>query len=117
MSNQVYVVGWCDAYGSKYSTKTFTPERKVALIECIRKRKYNFNHFDHEMLSYGAPLYNDNTLCVLKKSQWDDVMAEAYKDMPRAPRKMPMDAITTPAKNGVLYEKEKYQPKEDNQNV
>jgi hypothetical protein len=35
-------------------------------------------------------------------------MSEAYKEIPRGPRLMPMDVITIPVKNGVLYEKEKF---------
>ena len=39
------VVGWSDAYGNAVPTVTFTAERKKALVERIRKRRYNFNHF------------------------------------------------------------------------
>jgi hypothetical protein len=117
MSYQNFIIGWCDAYGSAYPTTSFTAERKLALIECMRKRKYNFNHFDHEMLSYGAPLYNDKRICVLSKQQWDAIISEVYKELPMGPRKLPIDTITIPAKNGVLYEKEKYLPKEEKDNV
>lgn len=106
------VVGWTDAYGSKYPTVTFTEERKRALIERIRKRQYNFNHFDHEMLGC-APVYEDKTICVLTKPQFDSVMSEAYKETPRGQRLLPQDVITRPAKNGILYEKEKFEERED----
>ena len=102
------VIGWSDAYGNAVPTVTFTAERKKALVERIRKRKYNFNHFDHEMLGC-APVYNDRMMCVLTKSQFDDVMSEAYKDSPRGQRLLPQDVITRPPKNGVLYEKEKFE--------
>jgi hypothetical protein len=102
------VVGWADAYGGAVPTVTFTAERKRALVERIRKRRYNFNHFDHEMLGC-APVYNDKVMCVLNKSQFDDVMSEAYKDVPRGQRLMPQDVITRPAKGGILYEKEKFE--------
>lgn len=102
------VIGWSDAYGGEVPVATFTVERKKALIERIRKRRYNFNHFDHEMLGC-APVYNDKVMCVLTKSQFDDVMAEAYKDIPRGARLMPQDVITRPAKKGILYEKEKFE--------
>ena len=39
-------------------------------------------------------------------------MDEAYKDSPRGPRLMPMDVITRPMKNSVLYEKEKFESDE-----
>lgn len=110
------VVGWCDAYGSTYRTATFTEERRKALIERIRKRRYNFNHFDHEMLSYAAPFYSDKVLCALTKAQWDSVMAEAYGDSPRGARLMPIDVITRSPKNGILYEKEKFEMEGDNSN-
>lgn len=109
------VVGWSDAYGGVVPTVTFTAERKKALVERIRKRRYNFNHFDHEMLGC-APVYNDKVMCVLTKAQFDDVMSEAYKEMPRGPRLLPQDVITITPKNGVLYEKEKFQQEGDNNN-
>jgi hypothetical protein len=107
------VVGWTDAYGGAVPTVTFTAERKRALVERIRKRRYNFNHFDHEMLGC-APVYNDKVMCVLSKSQFDDVMSEAYKDIPRGQRLMPQDIITRPTKGGILYEKEKFEEGDNN---
>ena len=55
---------------------------------------------------------DDNVMCVLTKHQFDDVMAEAYKDIPRGQRLMPQDVITRPAKGGILYEKEKFELEE-----
>ncbi len=107
------VIGWTDAYGSGYSAATFTTERKKALIERIRKRKYNFNHADHQFLPYAAPFYDDNVVCVLTKPQWDSVMSEAYDDMSRGARLMPMDIIDRQPIKSVLYEKEKFEPKGD----
>jgi hypothetical protein len=101
------VIGWCDAYGNAVPAVTFTTERRKALIERLRKRRYNFNHFDHEMLGC-APVYDDKVMCVLSKSQFDDVMSDAYKDIPRGQRLLPQDVITKPAKDGVLYEKDKF---------
>ncbi len=109
------VVGWSDAYGNAVPTVAFTTERKKALIERIRKRKYNFNHFDHEMLGC-APVYDDKTMCVLTKAQFDDVMSEVYKDIPRGQRLMPQDAIDDVPVNGVLYEKKKFYQEGENNN-
>lgn len=109
------VVGWSDAYGGAVPTVTFTAERRKALVERIRKRKYNFNHFDHEMLGC-APVYNDKVMCVLTKAQFDSVMDEAYGDMRRGSRLLPQDAITRSPKNGVLYEKEKFEQEGENNN-
>lgn len=109
------VVGWSEAYGSVIPTTTFTPERKKALIERIRKRRYNFNHFDHEMLGC-APVYDDKVMCVLTKSQFDDVMTEAYKDVPRGQRLLPQDVIDDVVVDGVLYEKKKFYQKGDSNN-
>ena len=111
------VVGWVSAYDNPYRSTAFTKDRKKALVERIRKRRYNFGHFDHEMLPYAAPYYEDGVFCILSKAQWDDVVNEAYKDFPRGARLMPQDVITTPSKNGVLYEKNKFGPKEDEDNV
>lgn len=109
------VIGWTDAYGGSYPTAPFTEERRKALVERIRKRRYNFNHFDHEMLGC-APVYDDKVICVLTKSQFDSVMAEAYKEMPRGQRLMPQDVIEDKPVNGVLYEKKKFYMEGDNNN-
>ena len=101
------VVGWSDAYGSAVPTVSFTAERKKALVERIRKRRYNFNHFDHEMLGC-APVYDDKVMCVLTKAQFDTVMNEAYKEMPRGQRLLPQDVIEDTPVNGILYEKKKF---------
>jgi hypothetical protein len=107
------VIGWVTAYDNPYKSSPFTKEKRKALIERIRKRRYNFQHFDHEMLSHGAPFYNDNTFCILTKQQWDSVMQEAYSEMPRGERLMPVDAITRPAKRGILFEKDKFETEGD----
>ena len=101
------VVGWTGAWDGAVPTVSFTTERKRALVERIKKRRYNFNHFDHEMLGC-APVYNDMVMCVLTKSQFDDVMSEAYKDMPRGQRLLPQDVIDDTLVNGILYEKKKF---------
>jgi hypothetical protein len=110
------VIGWTDAYTTQYPIAPFTEERRKALVERIRKRRYCFNHFDHEMLGC-APFYDDKVICVLNKSQFDSVMSEAYKDIPRGQRLLPQDVITRPIKNGVLFEKEKFEQEGDNNNV
>ena len=73
------VIGWVDSYNRVYPSTTFNNDRRKALVERIRKRSYNFTHFDHSYLQYGAPYYDDGKFCVLTKAQWDDVMREAYK--------------------------------------
>lgn len=102
------VIGWTSLYPATHKITTFIDEHKRALIERIRKRKYNFNFSDYQMLPYCCPVYDDGTICVLTKQQFDNVMNEAWNDMPRGARLIPMDAITIPVKNGVLYEKEKF---------
>ena len=116
MNEDMIVIGWTFAYLSNYPTKPFTQERRKALIERIRKRRYNFTHNDHQFLSYTAPFYNDNTLCVLTKQEWDSVMKEAYKDIPCSARLIPQDVIDRPEINTVIYEKEKWEPKEGESN-
>ena len=103
------VIGWVDAYLSDYETTPLTNERKKALIERVRKRKYNFTYESHQNLPYASPFYQDKTHCVLTREQWNDVINEAYKDSQIPPRLMPMDVITRAPKNGVLFEKEKFE--------
>ena len=110
------VVGWTGAWDNIVPTSTFTNEKEKALIERIRKRKYSFNQFDHEMLPYASPVFNDNTTCILTKTQWDKVMSEAYKDIPLGQRLMPQDAIDDSPVNGILYEKKKFYQEGDNNN-
>ena len=107
------VIGWCDLYGGIIPTVPFTEDRKKALIERIRKRRYNFNHFDTMMLPFCSPVYSDRVTCEITKQQWDSVIAEAYKEMSLGQRLLPQDAITRPPKNGILYEKEKFQEGDD----
>lgn len=107
------VVGWTDCYSGKYPVVTFTEDRKRALVERIKKRKYNFNHADHCFLPYCAPVYGDKVMCELNKQQWDNVMNEVYADIPRGARLMPMDIISSKPKNGILYEKDKFSTEGD----
>jgi hypothetical protein len=43
-------------------------------------------------------------------------MAEAYKETPLGQRLLPQDVITRPPKNGVLFEKEKFEEEGENNN-
>ena len=105
------VVGWTGAYTSGYKQATYTEDRKRALVDRVRKRKYNFTHMDHQFLDYAAPFYEDEVLCVLTKQEWDEVLSEAYKDEPLGKRLMPEDIIDRPPVGGILYEKQKWEPK------
>lgn len=102
------VIGWTDCYSGNYPVVTFTEDRKKALVERIKKRKYVFNHQDHCFLPYCCPVYEDKVTCELNKAQWDGVMAEAYKDVPFGPRLLPQDAIDDKPVAGTLYEKKKF---------
>lgn len=114
MSN--FVMGWVGAYDCNYPIAVFSSERKKALVEKIRQRKYNFNFSDSQFLPNCTPYYDDGKICILTKKEFDETMQEAWKDRPRGARLLPMDVITLPVKKGVLYEKEKYM-KEDDTNV
>lgn len=103
------VIGWTSCYEGNYPVVTFTEDRKKALVERIRKRRYVFNHADHCFLPYCCPVYGDKVICELNKTQWDSVMAEAYKDMPLGQRLLPQDVITKPPKNKTIFEKEKFE--------
>ena len=110
------VIGWTGAWDGIIPATPFTKEKERALVERIRKRHYNFNQFDHEMLPYASPVFDDKTTCVLTKAQWDSVMAEVYKDIPRGQRLMPQDVIEDKPINGVLYEKQKFYMEGDGNN-
>lgn len=110
------IIGWTGAYTTSLPTTPFSEPRKQALIECIRRRHYNFNHFDHEYMDYCTPVYDDHKVCILTKAQFDDVMSSAYSEISMGQRLMPLDAIKISPVNGVLYEKEKFIPKEGENN-
>lgn len=114
MKNTQAVIGWTSAYLSNCPVADFTEERKRALVDRIRKRKYNFTHQAHQTLFYTAPFYSDECVCVLTKAQWDEVMSEAYKDEPLGPRLMPEDIIDLKPVNDVLYEKKKFIKEQNN---
>lgn len=106
------IVGWTSAYLSSYPTVKFTKDRRDTLVDRVRKRQYNFTYTDHCFLDYAAPFYEDGVICVLSKSEWDSIISDAYKDNPLGLRLMPEDVIDRKPINGVLYEKEKWEPKE-----
>ena len=110
------VIGWTGAYTTNLPTTSFSEPRKQALVECIRRRHYNFTHFSHEYMDYCAPVYEDHKICVLTKAQFDEIMGLAYAEIRMGQRLMPSDAIKITPVNGVLYEKEKFIPKEDENN-
>ena len=110
------VIGWTGAYTSNLPITSFSEPRKQALVECIRRRHYNFNHFDHEYMDYCTPVYEDHKVCVLTKVQFDEVMDLAYSEISTGQRLMPSDAIKRSPIDGVLYEKEKYESKEGENN-
>lgn len=111
MSN--FVKGWVGAYDGNYQIAAFSSERKKALVEKIRQRKYNFNFSDSQFLPNCTPYYDDGKICILTKKEFDETMQEAWKDRPRGARLLPMDVITLSLKNGVLYEKAKYMEEDD----
>ena len=112
MSN--FVMGWVDAYGSNFPIAAFSSERKKALIEKIRQRKYNFNFQDSQFLPNCCPYYDDGKICILTKREFDETMQEAWYDSSRGARLLPMDVLTAKGKNGVLYEKVKYKEEDEN---
>lgn len=110
------VVGWTDTYITSHPIAEFSEPRRRALVERIRKRRYNFNFTDYQFLSFCCPVYEDGKICVLSKQQFDDVMKEAWKDMPIMQRLMPIDVIDRVPIDFVLYEKEKFEPKDGENN-
>lgn len=111
------VIGWAGAYMSGFEAERFTNEHKAAMIECVRRRHYNFTYQDASFMDYCAPLFDSGNICILTKQQFDDVMDTVYADMPRGARLLPEDAIKRSPINGAIYENEKYEPKEGADNV
>ena len=115
-TNKVKVIGWASCYSGDFPVVTFTGDRKQALVECIRKHRYDFNYQDYCFLPCCAPLYEDKVVCELTKAQFDSVMSEAYKDILRKQRLLPQDVIDDEPVNGVLYEDKKYYMEGDGNN-
>ena len=109
-------IGWTGAYTTNLPTTPFSEPRKQALVECIKRRHYNFTHFSHEYMDYCAPVYEDNKICILTKAQFDEVMNLAYAEINMGQRLMPSEAIKRAPINEVLYEKKDFEPKEDENN-
>ena len=112
MSN--FIKGWSDTYGSNFPIAAYSSERKKALVEKIRQRKYNFNFQDAQFLPNCCPYYDDGKICVLTKKEFDETMKEAWSDRPLGARLLPMDVLTAQGKNGLLYEKAKYMEEDEN---
>lgn len=110
------IIGWTGAYTTSLPTTPFSEPRKQALVDLIRHRHYSFNHFDHEYMDYCTPVYEDYKICVLNKVQFDEVMDMAYSEINIGQRLMPSEAIKRDPIDGVLYEKEKYEPKDGENN-
>lgn len=109
------IIGWTGAYTTNLPTTPFSEPRKLALVECIKHRHYNFNHFDHEYMDYCTPVYEDHKICVLTRAQFDEVMNLVYSEILIGQRLMPSDAIKRTAIDGILYEKKDFEPKEGEQ--
>ena len=67
------VIAWAGAYMSCFEPETFTEEHRQALIECIRRRHYNFGYTDHAYLDYCAPLFDSGHICILTKKDTNQV--------------------------------------------
>lgn len=100
------VVAWTDFYESKYPTVSFTEERRKALVERVKKRRYNFS-YQLFMNPYMTPVYQDKVKCEITKQQWDSVLSDAYKDEPFGDRLTPPDVLTFKAQNAI-WEKERF---------
>ena len=116
MSEKLSVIGWTSTYLNDFRVSSFTADRRRAFVERIKKRQYNFNYADYSSFPYCCPFYSDNTICILSKKEFDACMDEAYKEFPRGGRLLPMDVITRPPKKEVLWEKEKWEPKDGENN-
>lgn len=101
------VVAWCDNYNDNYPCATFTEERRRALVDRVKQRKYNMSYQMLSMNPYSTPVYQDGCRCLLSSTQWESVLSEVYDDNKRPPRFSPMDILTFKA-NDALWEREKF---------
>lgn len=101
------VVCWADSWNDNFPTGTFTTEKQRALVETVRKRRYNFTFQMLQMNPYSTPVYNDGTKCLLTRAEWNNVLADAYGETKMPTRLTPMDVLTI-KKNEALWEKEKF---------
>lgn len=60
-------------------------------------------------MSYCCPFFDDGYMISLNKKQFDEIMAEAYEEIPVGQRLLPMDAIKSKPINEVLFEKKSTQ--------
>lgn len=102
------LTGWTSAFTSGYPQKPLTAEKKRLLIECVRYRNYDYTYDTLCYVDYCAPFYEDGSVSVPTRAEWDEVLKKAYENKPRTHRLTPMDVIKTKPVNGVLYEKEKF---------
>jgi hypothetical protein len=102
------VIGWVDCWTAPYEHDEFTSVHKQALIECVKRRHYDFGHQDHQNLPYCAPFFDNGKSCALNKYQWDEVIKEAYTMLPRNKRLLPIDAIKDSPYKDILFENEKF---------
>lgn len=98
------LIGWADAYTSPYKTSELTPEKRRALIEKIRQKKYFYTYEAHQTLPFAAPLFNDMYICVLSKVDWDSCITEAHKDTRISARLMPSDVLDDVCKDALVEE-------------
>lgn len=98
------IIGWVSPYDS-YKEEPFGNKQKQALTELIRRRHYNFNYSDYMYMPNCTPLYKGNYVCRMTKKEFDAVMENAYRNINRANRLLPVDVIKK-EENGVLKEKQ-----------
>jgi hypothetical protein len=105
--------------------KTFKSSYIKYLKNNIDIEKYKNDSFEYDssyvkILAYRPHVEASSLLESMLVSENDfeaaKLLFEAYKDIPRGQRLMPQDVITRPAKNGILFEKEKFEQEGDDNN-
>lgn len=98
------IIGWTDPYNTEFKQECFGESQRQALIGLIRKREYNFTFQDHLYMPYCTPVYKGDYYCTMSKSEFYDIISEAYKNRDVPPRKMPMDVLKKSLDKDILLE-------------
>lgn len=106
--NHAKVVGWVFPYDTRFKNSELTEDKKLAIINKIRKKKYYYSWSDSQFMDGCTPMFNDYTYCNLTKPQYDEIFSEALKDYDDINRLLPIDATHTTVCDSVVWEKTKY---------
>lgn len=108
------LIGWTSAYVTDYKELPLTKEREQAIVEVVRRRHYDFTYNDMCYLPYCCPIFEDKTISMPNRSQWEQIMSKVYSNIARTHRLIPSDAIKRQPIEDIIYENKNDEPQEEN---